>query len=212
MGRPVNITQHLTLGMIFTAFFVMLGPGKLIAPFAHLTAGLEEAAARRLGLRAIGIACAGGVVAAVLGQRVLVTWRISYAALLLAAGIVLFMVALKTMLARYATPAATAPVALPPHPALSPLAVPLILSPYGVAAFILILAVSQDLGREVLIFGLFLVVMLLNLAAMWYVRAIVRWGGGLLALVSAVLGVLQVALAIQFILDALRILHILPSA
>jgi multiple antibiotic resistance protein len=212
MGRAVDVTQPLTLGMIFTAFFVMLGPGKLIAPFAHLTAGLEEAAARRLALRATGIACAGGVVAAVLGQRVLATWSISLPALLLAAGIVLFVVALKNMLARYAPPTAPTPGVSPPHPALAPLAVPLILSPYGIATFILILALSHNLDREVLIFGLFLVVMLLNLAVMWYVRAIVRWGGGLLALISAVVGVLQVALAIQLSLDALRLLHILPNA
>ncbi|HSE96390.1 MAG TPA: hypothetical protein VLD61_10885 [Methylomirabilota bacterium] len=39
----------LSLGMIFTAsFMVMLGPFKLVGPFVSLTAGMEEAAARKL--------------------------------------------------------------------------------------------------------------------------------------------------------------------
>jgi multiple antibiotic resistance protein len=208
----VDISQRLSLGMYFTAFFVMLGPVKLIAPFARLTAGLEVGAARRLALKGVGMACAGGAVAAVLGQRTLATWGVSRGTLLLAAGIVLFVVALRSTVASYAPSGVKPPPAvLPPHPALSPLAVPLILTPYGVATFILILAVTHELDRQVLIFGLFLVVMLLDLAAMWFVQPIVHWGGGLLALVGAVLGVLQVALGLQLILEALRLLHVLPG-
>ena len=210
-GKDVDISQRLSLGMYFTAFFVMLGPVKLIAPFAHLTAGLEVSAARRLALQGVGMACAGGVVAAVLGQRTLAAWGVSRGTLLLAVGIVLFVVALNRTMASYAPSAATPPAAPPSHPALTPLAVPLILTPYGVATFILILAITHELDRQLLVFGLFLVVMLLNLAAMWFVQPIVRWGGGLLDLVGAVLGVLQVALGLQLILEALHILHVLRA-
>ncbi len=55
----MDIAQRLSLGMYFTAFFVMLGPVKLIAPFAHLTADLDVGAARRLALQGVGIACWG---------------------------------------------------------------------------------------------------------------------------------------------------------
>jgi hypothetical protein len=40
----------------------------------------------------------------------------------------------------------------------------------------------------------------------------VRWGGGLLTLAGSVLGVLQVALALQLILEALGLLRILPGS
>jgi multiple antibiotic resistance protein len=199
--------------MYFTAFFVMLGPVKLIAPFAHLTADLEVRAARRLALEGVGIACVGGVVAAAMGQRALAAWGVSRATLLLAAGIVLFVVALTRTIASYAPPVtAPRPGFLPPHAAMSPLAVPLILTPYGIATFILILSVAHDLERQLVIFGLFLIIMLLDLAVMWFVRPIVRWGGGLLALVGSVLGVLQVALGLQLGLEALGLLHILPGS
>ena len=95
---------------------------------------------------------------------------------------------------------------------MSQLAVPLILTPYGVATLVLILAVTHDPQRQALVFGLFLAVMLLDLLAMWYARPIVHWGGGLLALVGSVLGVLQVALALQLILEALGLLRVLPGS
>lgn len=207
----MDISQRLSLGMYFTAFFVMLGPMKLIAPFAHLTDEMESGAARRLALKGVGLACVGGVVAALLGQRALAAWGVARPTLLLAAGIVLFAVALHAIMTAYAEPALPLPPAQPPHPAMSPLAVPLILTPYGVATFILILAVTHDPGRQVVVFGLFLVVMLLDLLAMWFVRHIVRWGGGLLTLTGSVLGVLQVALALQLVLEALGLLRILPG-
>ena len=199
------------MGMYLTAFFIMLGPLKLIAPFAHLTEGMSKRDARRLALKGVGLACAGGVVAAVLGQRALANWRIERPTLLLAAGIVLFVVALRAVTTTAPRPRSTQPVAAPPYAALSPLAVPLILTPYGIATFILSLAVTHDLRRQMVIFGLFLVVMLLNLLAMWFGEWIFRWGGGVLALIGSVLGVLQVALALQLMLEALGLLHVLPD-
>lgn len=208
----MDISQRLSLGMYLTAFFVMFGPAKLVAPFIHLTAGLDRRAARHLALKGAALACAGGAVAAVLGQRALVTWGISRPVLLLAAGIVLFIVALHKTLAPYEPPAGPHPEQpSPPHPALSPLAAPLILTPYGLATFILILAITGDLQRQLVVFGLFLVVMLLDLLVMWFVWPIVRWGGGLLALVGSVLGVLQVALGLQLSLEALSLLHLIPG-
>lgn len=207
----MNISERLSLGMYLTAFFIMLGPLKLIVPFAHLTAGMPSHDARRLALRGVALACAGGAIAAVLGQRALANWRIERPTLLLAAGIVLFVVALRAVTSTAPRAKSTPPDVPPPYPALSPLAVPLILTPYGIATFILILAVAHDLERQLVIFGLFLVVMLLDLLAMWYVEWIFRWGGGILTLVGSVLGVLQVALALQLMLEALGLLHVLPG-
>lgn len=207
----MNISDRLSLGMYLTAFFIMLGPLKLIAPFARLTAGMARSDARRLALKGVGLACAGGAIAAVLGQRALANWRIERSTLLLAAGIVLFVVALRAVTSTAPRATTTPPDTPPPYPALSPLAVPLILTPYGIATFILVLAVTHELERQLVIFGLFLVVMLLDLLAMWYVEWIVHWGGGVLALVGSVLGVLQVALALQLMLEALSLLHLLPG-
>lgn len=198
----------LTFGMVFTAFFVMLGPVKIIAPFAKFTAGMEEGAARRLALEATGIACAGGIVAAIFGQRILASWDISLNALRLAAGLVLLLVALRATLDQYAPPQEAPTAEGRGNLAFSPLAFPMILTPYGLAILILILAVFGGLERDAAVFAIFLLVMLLDLAVMWFARAIMRRGRWLLALFGAVLVVMQVALAIELILDALRALGV----
>lgn len=198
----------LTFGMVFTAFFVMLGPVKIIAPFAKLTAGMEEGAARRLALEATGIACAGGIVASIFGQRILASWDISLNALRLAAGLVLLLVALRATLDQYAPPREAPTAEGRGNLAFSPLAFPIILTPYGLAILILILAVFGGLERDAAVFAIFLLVMLLDLAVMWFARAIVHRGGWILALFGAVLVVMQVALAVELILDALRALGV----
>ena len=204
----------MSLDLIFTAFLVMLGPLKMVFPFFMLTSGdpaMDEKEARRVSLKAIGIACGVGILAAVVGQSLLNRWGISLPALHLAAGIVLVMIALQNLLSTY-SPAQSAP---PPAESrrsfiLSPLVYPIILSPYGIGVFILILASTQDLYRQFVIFGLFLLVMAINLLFMWFTRAIIRYVGGFLLILGAVVGVLQVALAIQMMLDVLRTLQVLP--
>lgn len=200
---------------------VMLGPMKLIGPFVKLSGGLGESASRKLATRAFFIACVAGVAAAFIGRLMLEKWQISLPALLLTAGIVLLLIALQSVLApfshRHEAAAAPAP-AETPRPsdaalkrlAFSPLAFPDIITPYGTAA--LILLATADFG-DVGIFrvvGIFLLVMILNLLAMFYARPILTHVAGALTLLGEVLSVLQVALAVQMLLIAGRMLHILP--
>ena len=120
------------------------------------------------------------------------------------------MVALKNVMAQYDTSANAAKlVATAADIAFSPLAFPTIITPHGLATFILLLAVSHDVSRDILIVALFFAVMLLNLIVMWFARPIIRRGAFLLQIFGAGLGVLQVALAIQIIVEALRFLKVL---
>jgi multiple antibiotic resistance protein len=208
------------LGQVFTYFFVMLGPLKALGPFAKLTRGVDEAAARKVALRASVIATLGGLAAAVVGQKLLQKWNISLPALMLAAGLVLLLVALRQVLAQYAEPddtpssgdAPTAPPALPSGLAFSPLAFPTLITPYGAAVLIVLLAASPDRSRDLAILGLFVAVMAVDLLAMWFARPILARGKAVLAILGAVLGILQVALAVQILLAAGRLLGVLPRS
>lgn len=82
---------------------------------------------------------------------------------------------------------------------------PLIVTPYGIAAVIVLLAESGTPTRTAAVLGLLLGVMCLNLVAMLFARRMVT-GPVLLALqvIGAVLAVLQVALAINFMLIGWR--------
>src|SRR5262249_58080833 len=128
-------------GQLFTLFFVMLGPFKLLGPFVKMTRGMNEAECRRLAVRGIGIACIAGLVAASVGRIILTNWSISLPALLAAAGLVLLLVALQSILSQYETlptppaetggpppaeptPKPTAAPGLPPPPPFPPITTP----------------------------------------------------------------------------------------
>jgi multiple antibiotic resistance protein len=202
----------LSLGMTFTAFLVMLGPVKLVAPFAALTAAMDESEARKLAARAILFALAGGAVAALVGVKTLSSWAIPPSVLHVTAGLILLLVALKAVLAQYEPPAeASLASASVRDVALSPLAFPTILAPHGIAIFILLLAISADPTKDAATLALFGAVMALNWIVLWFARPIVRRGGTVLAILGAVLGVLQVALALKMLFDALRSMQLLPA-
>lgn len=196
---------------IFMLLFITLGPLKLFGPFMQLTRDLDEAKLKQLAVRAFVLAVIAVVVGGFAGRILVEKWQISVAALTLATGIMFFLVGLSLVLAQY-QPVHAAPAPLPEAPMAAALriAFPMVVTPYGVAAVILLLVKSPDAARIVVILAILFGVMVLNLLSMLYVRRIM---GGVIVLtlqiVGAVLGVLQVALAVQIILRGLRDLGVL---
>ena len=202
----------LTPGKIFTFFFVMLGPLKILGPFVRSTFEMDVAESRRLAFKGILIACLAGALAAVVGQRIIMNWGLSSASLLLAAGLIMLLIALRGILSHFQPPGP--PTGAEDDPAgakVSPLnlAFPNIVTPYGVAALILLLGASEG-ARDLNIFGIFLGVMLINFVAMWFARPILKYTSGALQILSALFGVLQVALAIQLLIGGFRMLGVVP--
>lgn len=204
----------LGVGSIFTLMFVMLGPMKIIGPFARLTHDLDESALKKIAIRTFVIALVAAIGGAAVGRVLLQSWNISAPALLLAGGAIFFVVGMRVVLEQYA-PAPTPPPRLPDSPlaAAMRIAFPTVVTPYGTASLIVLLTHShQDVERTATIFAILIGVMVLNLLAMLYAR---RMLGGMTAIVleilGAVLGVLQVALAVTIILHALRDLGVINA-
>lgn len=201
------------LSQVFVLFFVMLGPIKIIAPFAAMTKGAEEGLSRKLAVRAFAIASATTLLAAAIGRAILENWHVSLGALLIAGGVILFLVALRQVLQQYA-PAPEAEAAHQPEPVLAAMAIrlafPTIVTPYGIAAVIILLSVSPNAGYAIGVAAALIGVMVLNLLAMLYARKILKVIGIMpLQIVGTVLSVMQVALGVQMILGGLRMIGIL---
>jgi len=203
--------QHPDLSQVFVFFFLMLGPIKIVGPFARITKALDDAARRQLATRAFLISSATTVIAAIIGHSVLQNWHVSLGALLLAGGVVLFLVALTQVLQQYATPSPEALAAADGsgHADAARIAFPTVVTPYGIAVVIIILATSPNLVYAGAVIAILLAVMALNLLAMLYARQILRTVGIMpLQVLGAVLSVLQVALGVQMILWSLAMLGI----
>jgi multiple antibiotic resistance protein len=207
-------------GKVFTFLFVTIGPLKVIGPFAKMTAGWDRGLKRRLALQAIVIAVIGAFAAATLGSILLQNWGISLGALLLTTGLILFLVAMRVVMQQYETHEHSE---LPPHPttipapqspaalAFSPLAFPTIITPYGAALLILLMSLRSG-QTEVLvkIGGITLLVLVLDLVAMLTADRILTTPAArpTLGILGSVLSVLQVALGVQAIVEALRLLGV----
>jgi len=200
------------IGEIFILFFVTLGPFKLLGPFEQQTRDLSPSALRGIAVRAFMIGLAAVIIGGTLGAALAMKWRISVPAIEIATGLILFLVAMRLVMAAYEPMPPPQPPPTAPMAAALRLTFPLVVSPYGIAALIALLAATDDPSMVRAIYVILIVVMALNLLAMLYVRSIMR-GPTLLVLqvLGSVLGVLQVALAVQIVIRGLRGLQVIPG-
>jgi multiple antibiotic resistance protein len=202
-------------GELFTLFFVMLGPLKLLGPFVKRTHGIDDRLVQRIALWAFVLATVSVVVGGLLGARLLGSWHISISSMTIAGGIVFLLVALRQLLEQFEPHAPdTAAETLPASPMLAAtrLLFPIVLTPYGIAAVIAVMGASRNAARTEAILAIVLAIMVLNLLAMWFARRILI-GPVMIGLqvLGAVLAVMQVALAIELLVTGLRSLGVIPA-
>jgi multiple antibiotic resistance protein len=194
---------------LFIIFFVTLGPLKVIPTFMQLTRQASPAFKRQLAWRSALIATLVISLVVIIGQNLLQVWQIQLPALMIAGGILLSLVALKLILAQYGAQAQLPPSPDPPELSLAvtPLAFPTILPPFGIAIALTLVVLSTELGlRPWIVMLLLLLVMGLNLLSMLAAGPILKFIRPVtLKILGFTLGVMQFALGIQFILVGLEV-------
>jgi len=215
------------LSYIFTIFFVTLGPLKTIPAFAGMTRDMPTPVLRGLAARSTLVATVIALVIALVIRGVLEKWKVSVDALLIAGGILLLISSIQAIL-QFSRPVAVPdtsaeggdasagrPTARPPLNALAvtPLAVPIIVTPTGIVAILTFMdgAVGNS-GVTLGILELLLLVMGLNWLGMFFARPFTRIVGlTTLQVVSWIFAVLQAGLAVEIILIALSHLGLIPA-
>ena len=187
------------------------GAVQLVGPFLRGTR-CRPGIARKTALLATIFAAIALLIAALLGETLLASYGIPLDVLRLSGGVVLFLVAIRTVLEQFAAPEPPADeVALDPQAvmklAMRPLAFPGIVTPYGIAALVVFLAFSQSVETRLTIAAVVVAVMALNLVFMLAARRLQVVFALALPVLGAVLGVVQVALGLQIINIALRALR-----
>jgi multiple antibiotic resistance protein len=198
-------TTRLPIAKVFTVLFLMLGPFKIIGPFASITRGADARMVRRVALLATAFSCLALLFAAFLGGSIIRKFGIPVPVLALAAGLILSLVALIAILQQFK------PATLPESDANVPLvkkatsfAFPTIVTPYGIAALVVFLALAPNLESRMAIGAVVIAILLVNLISMLLTPHIYRALGIVLQLLGAVLGIIQVALGIQIISNSLK--------
>jgi multiple antibiotic resistance protein len=190
---------------------VVVDPVGLAPTFIAVTQELPPAARRQVALRA-SLICAGILAGAALtGEWLLSSLGITIAAFRIAGGLLLFSIASEMVLGvRILRQSRTAEAAVEEHArdvAVFPLAIPLLAGPAAITATVLL---GGQAGREPILLGALIAVILVVTLACIAVFLLADRISGLLGatgntVLSRLLGVVLAALAVQFVIDGLRV-------
>ncbi len=197
---------------VFFMLFLMLGPIKILVPFMTITNNWDRNFRRRVARRAILFSAGALAIAGLLGRTMLENFEISLPVLAMTGGIILFLVALRTILQQSVnlTGRSPAPDRAPDLKlAFTPLAFPTIVPPYGIAAVIVFATLAGDHPAEgVTVAAIVLLILALDWLAMLFAETILKWVGTSLQVLAVVLGVTQAALGLQIILHSFSIMEL----
>ncbi|WP_202951300.1 MarC family protein [Xenococcus sp. PCC 7305] len=198
-----------SLSRLAIIFLMTIGPIKIIPVFVKLTQNASKKVKRKLAIRSFTLSTSVIFVIALSSQNILNKYNISLSSLIGAAGIVLFLVSIRMLLAQYETNV-TNSIKTPDNPLttlISPLTFPTILTPQGIALVMISMTIAKRLDNNVdKILGLIAIIMILNLLCMLYADKILSFiRPALLLVLSSMLTIIQLALAISFIFSAINL-------
>lgn len=209
------MNDSVNLSFIFIIFFLTLGPLKTIPVFYRVTQNATAKFRQTVALRSTLIATAIVILIALVGRGILEQWGVSINAIKITGGLLLLIAALE-VLSKFSLPNLSEQMPPPPEEsanslAISPIAIPAIITPYGVVAILASLAnATGNRASEIKIFGLLLLIMFLNWLGMTFAKQIIqRVKLVTLLVIGWVFAVLQASLAIEVILNSLRDLRII---
>ncbi|AOH82840.1 MarC family transcriptional regulator [Sphingomonas panacis] len=195
----------------FITFFVVIDPLGCAPIYAGLTATATPIHARAMAMRAVLVAAAILIVFALFGENLLHGLGISLASFRIAGGIMLFLIALEMVFEkrterredRAAKVAATPEVE---DVSIFPMAMPMIAGPGSIASVMLLMSRNEGIERSLVILGALATILLLTLTALLAAGPLMRvLGAKIEAVVTRILGVLLAALAVQFVIDGVKI-------
>lgn len=202
----------------FATFFATVGPLEVASVFALLAGGAAAALRRRLAATSCGVAMLV-LVAFALGGEIVLDWLgIGLPAFTIAGAILLLLLSVDLVFARPSglsslTPGEEREAEGHLDIAIVPLAIPLIAGPGSMAAVVLLMDRARSAAEAGIVLAMLAAVMGLTLAAMLAAGRLTRlFGRTGVNVVARVSGVLLAALAVQFLLDGLEAVGLVPAA
>jgi multiple antibiotic resistance protein len=163
-----------------------------------------------MALRAVLVAAGILLVFALFGEALLHGLGISLASFRIAGGIMLFLIALEMVFEKRTERREdrAAKIAAEPHDDVSifPMAMPMIAGPGSIASVMLLMGRNEGIERSLVVLGALATILLLTLVSLLAAGPIMRvLGAKIEAVITRLLGVLLAALAVQFVIDGIKI-------
>lgn len=186
-------------GQLFGLLFMTMGPIRAIAVYSHVGDDDSAPEVRDMARRAAALVAGAFVLAVVIGTGALGAWGVSFPVLIGAGGVALFALSLQALLA----PPAPARQIDPGQVEAAAIAFPGLFPPIAVVVPLIFAVAFPGIETKLGILAMGLGLIIVNWLLMLRSKAILRAIGPVpLQLFGAVFGVLQLALALQFMRDA----------
>jgi multiple antibiotic resistance protein len=194
------------LALLSTLLFTLMGPIAVIPLFAAATAGAKLGLRRRIALTAFLTALVTLALAVLVGAAAMAKAGTSPSSLIIAAGLILTLTALRNIVGSATGGASGQHAPVTAGLGFSPIAIPGIVTPVGVAVLIIFASYFPTAADKLAIMGVVAGIMMLNLFAMlgaaWFMR---RIGAAPLLVLGAVFGVLQAAMGVEMLISGLKL-------
>lgn len=189
-------------GTLIGLLFMTMGPIRALAVFSRVGTQDDAVVVRALANRSAALVAAAFLLTVLVGNAVLTAWGVTFPALLGAGGLVLGALSLQALL----SPTAATSVLDPERTPAAAIAFPGLFPPIAVSVPLIFATPFPGWETKVSILGIGLALIVANWAVMRRSKAVLRVIGPVpLQLFGAVFGVLQLALALQFILAAVAL-------
>jgi multiple antibiotic resistance protein len=192
-------------------FFVVIDPPGCAPIYAGLTNGATPAHRRSMAIRAVVVAAIILFVFAAVGEAMLKALGVSLSAFRIAGGIMLFLIALEMVFEKRTERREdrAAKVAQSPEVedvSIFPMAMPMIAGPGSIASVMLMMSRNHGLEKVAVVLAALATILALTLVALLAAGPLMRLlGARIEAVITRILGVLLGALAVQFVIDGIRI-------
>jgi len=200
-----------TLLAAFVLLFIVVDPIGVAAIYAALVQGADRREQKRIARNGVLLATGILLTFMLLGNGLLAMLGISIPAFRVAGGVLLFILSLDMIFARQSGLRATTlkeqrEAVRSQDISVFPLAFPLIAGPGAMTTVLLMASSGHDALVLTGLMGVVLLVLALALIALWFAPVIVRGLGETgINVVNRMLGLILSALAVQFILDGVRV-------
>lgn len=192
-------------------FFVVIDPPGCAPIYAGLTGGEPAAARRAMAVRAVVVAAAILLVFALFGENLLRALGISLASFRISGGIMLFLIALEMVFEKRTQRREDRAQKIIDTPqvedvSIFPMAMPMIAGPGSIASVMLLMGNAEGIESAAVVLAALATILLLTLLALLAAGPMMRvLGAKIEAVITRLLGVLLAALAVQFVIDGLKL-------
>ena len=192
-------------------FFVVIDPPGCAPIYAGLTNGATPMQRRSMAIRAVLVAAIILFVFAAVGEALLNALGVSLSAFRIAGGIMLFLIALEMVFEKRTERREdrAAKVASTPEVedvSIFPMAMPMIAGPGSIASVMLMMSRNHGVEKVAVVLAALATILALTLVALLAAGPLMRLlGARIEAVITRILGVLLGALAVQFVIDGIRI-------